>query len=164
MKVHIQRSKKTLEAILISSTLAAFVAMLVTILLLSELRSVTGLSSPILRGLILSAFPLAWVFSSITAYLNWNKIKYSYDENRLTISRSHAFSGTEITSFSYEGMGAVSLVQTKFGKKNNFGDIIIQLQNESNPIILRVIDNPSKHLHAIEKNIARKKVIVQPAV
>lgn len=163
MATQIEKSKKTLEAIIVSSTLATFIGMFVTILLLSQLRSATGLSLPTLRLLILSAFPLAWLTSTITAYKNWDKTKYYYDGGRLTISRSSSFSGTETTSYGYEKMGSVSLVQTKFGRKHNFGDIIIQLQKDENPITLRVIDDPSTHVKAIEKNIAEKKIYVADA-
>lgn len=159
MPTAITRSKKTLEAIIISSTLAAFIGMFVAIVLLSELRNITGLSMPYLRAIILSAFPLAWLFSTITAYKNWNKINYSYDDNRITISRSQLFSTKETTSYGYENMGNVSVVQTRFGEKHNFGDIIIQ-QKGDQPIILRLIDNPSHHSRVIGKNISEKKIYI----
>lgn len=159
MSSEIERSKKTLEAIIISSTTATAVLMVVAILLLAQLRDVTGLSMPVLRNLILIALPLAWITSNLTAYLNWNKIKYYYDENRLSISRLRPFSGTETTSYGYETMGNVRLIQTRFGKKHNFGDVVIQ-QKDQPPIILRVIDDPFSHAKAIERNIAEKKIYI----
>lgn len=163
MATQISRSKRTLEAIIISSLLATFIGMFVTIMLLTELRNITGLSFPTLRGLILSLFPLAWFAATVGAYKNWNKIKYYYDGNRLTISQSRSFSGTETVSYGYEKMGSVRLIQTRFGRKHNFGDIVIQLEKEEQPIRLRVIDNPSAHVEAIEKNITEKKVYVADA-
>lgn len=160
MTTHIERSKNTLKAIIVASTGAAFLGIFITIFLLSELRAITGLSLPVLRGLILFTFPLAWLASVVSAYKNWGKIKYYYDSNRLTIAQSRPFSGTETTSYGYESMGSVKLVQTKSGRKHNFGDIIIQLQNDQAPLVLRVIDDPATHASAIEKNIAEKKVYI----
>lgn len=155
-----ERSLTSLKYFLISSGIVSVILLTITLLLLSELRVLLGMSSPTFRLIVFLFFPIVWLISATLFYRRWGKENYSYSDDGITIEKEIVFGGNQLDTIPYGSINAVRVSQTRLGKKHDYGDIILKTKQGGTPIILKMISSPHAYVAELQHNIGSTSVHV----
>ncbi len=156
-----ERSPVNLQYFLVSSGVVTIVLLTISLILLSELRQLLGVSLPTLRLLVFLFFPVTWLISALAFYKQWNKVKYAYGDDGIIIEKQTSFGGSQLDTIPYRSISGVQVNQTRLGQKHDYGDIILKLQQGKETVVLKLISSPQKYVADLQRNIGTSTVHVR---
>lgn len=157
----LERSPVTLKYFLISSAVVSVLLLTVSLFLLAELRLLLGVSIPLLRIMVVFFFPIVWLVSALIMYKKWNKETYSYNSDGLSIDKQMTFGDSQVDTIPFGAVESIQLRQTRLGQKHNYGDIVLRLKKDQDPIILKLISNPKNYITDLNRHIGSTSVHVK---
>jgi uncharacterized membrane protein YdbT with pleckstrin-like domain len=149
----ITRSQNRLKIWIINSGLVGlFCAITATILMLILFEWTPWLIAFTWFGLF-----FAWAISAYFVTKWWNNSSYSITDESLIVSTSRPgiFGTSESSVYRYESIASISVKQDYFGKKYNYGDIVVNMPKVED-VVLRDVANPKEELIKLKKIIAER--------
>lgn len=158
------KSTKKLELIILTTGIATIFLMVFSMAMVNLLLTWAVRTEGFLSLLILVGLPLLWLAQSVGMYIAWNQFSATADNSAIKVKRKGKWGASSSTVYRYESIVTVELRQTYFGKKYNYGDIVLTIPKLEYPIILHNIDSPKKSMLLIQEKIANLRANTQSLI
>lgn len=149
----IVRSSEGLRAKIISLGILALVisiSLTFIILLLFRLVDNTGIAIVVFTWVILTG---AWGLGSLKIWEDWSTEHYELTPDSIIIHKKENNEDISQSIYRYESVISLRLIQSKKGKKHNFGDVYLTIPKISKELVLKDIVDPLDQLAVLKKHI-----------
>ena len=149
----IVRSSDGLRIKIVSLGILALITAVFTsfiILLLFKLVDNTGIALVAFIWVLMTG---AWGLGSLKIWGDWLTEHYELTPDSIVIHKKEDNEDVSQSIYRYESVISLRLIQSKYGKKHNYGDVYLTIPKIDKELVLRDVEEPLNQLAVLKKQI-----------